>query len=144
LDNMKAEDFFLLILAELNGSAESETRIQKLAFLANKEKAIDLGLQFKWHHYGPFSSDFKNCIEQLSNKELVRIRKEERCTFMGDLYSINIFDLTTSGQARVNQLKKDLPQEKKQLIHDLVVDYGHKALNDILDHIYKTYSPDDL
>jgi len=140
---MKPEDFFLLILAELNGSVESETRIQKLAFLASKEKAIDLGLQFRWHHYGPFSNDFKNCIKQLSNK-LVRIRKEERCTFMGDSYLIHIFDLTPSGQARVNQLKKDLPQHKKQLIHDLVVDYGHKPLNDILDHIYKTYSPDDL
>lgn len=140
----KVASFLLLLFEEFNGRVESETRIQKLSFLAKEEKEINLGIKFKWHHYGPFSKELKDCLVELRNKKLIKIDKRTRLTFMGDPYKIHVFRLTNSGRSRAKQLRERLPKENQQVIRNLTITYGHIPLNDLLEHIYKTYSPDDL
>lgn len=144
MNKSKVASFLLLLFEEFNGRVESETRIQKLAFLAKEEKGINLGIKFKWHHYGPFSKSLKNCLTKLRNNNLIKIDKQTRRTFMGDPYTVHIFSLTNLGRSTANQVKERLPKESQLAIHNLTVEYGYSPLSDLLEHVYKTYSPDDL
>lgn len=141
---MKIDNFLLLLLEEFNGIVESETRIQKLAFLVTEEKGINLGIKFKWHHYGPFSRSLKNCLTKLRKNNLIKIDKQKRLTFMGDPYTIHIFSLSNLGHSTANQIKERLSKESQLAIHNLTIEYGYSPLNDLLEHVYQTYSPDDL
>ncbi len=144
MNKIGIDGFLLLLLDEFNGRLESETRIQKLAFLAKEEGGIDLGIRFKWHHYGPFSGSLKNCLSNMKGKKLLKVEKKTRTTFFGDPYTIHVFQLTNSGRFKVSMLKKHLSQACQQKIRNLTMQYGYRPLDDLLNHVYKTYSPDDL
>jgi uncharacterized protein YwgA len=141
---MKIKDFLLLLLEEFNGRIESETRIQKLAFLVKKERNVDLGIEFKWHHYGPFSDELKRSLYELRRKGLIQIEKEKRTTFMGDHYRITKFQLTTEGQAIAEKIKNSIANDLLDGVYTIVGQYGHSPLNEILNYVYGAYSPNDL
>jgi uncharacterized protein YwgA len=141
---MDSEQFILLVLDAFGGSAESETRMQKLAFLATREYGIDLDVSFKWHHYGPYSSELKNKLHNLQYKGLIEIAHEERQTCMNDAYTITKFKLTPRGCRIASILKTRANDDLKANVRGIVNHYGHQELSEILSHVYGAYTPGDL
>ncbi len=141
---MEIEDFLLLLLDELNGTIESETRIQKLAFLTEREIDLNLGIGFKWHHYGPYSKDVTNRLQGLKKEEMMTIKKERRVTFMGDSYTIKTFSLTPEGRVKAKKIRERVSNRILENIRSLIKQYGLKRLSDLLNYIYMSYSPKDL
>jgi uncharacterized protein YwgA len=141
---METEKFVLLILDAFGGSAESETRMQKLAFLATKEYDIALDVGFKWHHYGPYSSKLKNRLHDLETKGLIEIDHETRQTSMSDNYTVTKFKLTSKGRIVSNAIKLRDNNAQTNKIRDIVNHYGHQQLSDILSYVYGAYTPEDL
>lgn len=137
------EDFLLLLLEQSNGRIESETRIQKLAFLGIKEKGIPKFTSFIWEKYGPLSKELWKTSKKMKSKGLLTIKEEDRFTSMGDHYTIKILELTGKGRSRVSDLKILVPKETNA-IRDLYFEYGKIALDRLLEYVHTAYSPDDL
>ena len=141
---MRTEHFLVLVLDSFGGNAESETRIQKLTFLAQKEKNIDMDLNFKWHHYGPYSSKLKSTLCEMKKSGLIEMENERRKTFMGDPYRVTKFHLTEEGEKLSNLTKKKINSNELNAVYSIVENYGYNPLSEILGYVYSAYSPEDL
>ena len=141
---MQSENFILLILDAFGGITESETRMQKLAFLATREYEIDLDVGFKWHYYGPYSSDLKSKFQDLSKRGLIEIEHDQRQTCMNDTYTVTRFRLTTTGRELTNSIKSSLDNNQTNKIQSIVSQYGHQELSAVLSYVYSAYTPEDL
>lgn len=141
---MEIADFLIILLDECNGEIESETRLHKLTFLTEREKQFDFAVQFKWHHYGPYSKDVTNVLTNLDKNGVLTMNEEERVTFMGDAYSIKTFKLTSKGRNRAEIIRNRLSNNTIQSIRAIINQYGMKPLKDILSYVYTSYSSTDL
>jgi len=137
------DDFLLMLLKAFNGRIESETRIQKLAFLGMKEKGLPKVTQFVWEKYGPLSKDLWKTLRQLRKRGLIRIDEEERFTFVGDRYTVRAFELTSEGQLQACKLKAKF-SSYFDLIQKLCYEYGKLPLDQLLEYVHTVYSPKDL
>lgn len=140
---IRTEDFLLLLLAQSDGKLESETRIQKLAFLGIKEKQIPKFTSFVWQKYGPLSQELWKTSKKMRIQGLLKITEDSRVTFMGDCYTVKIFELTKDGSTMVSNLKDQFAEETKA-IRDLYFEYGKIPLDRLLQYVHTAYSPDDL
>jgi len=141
---MKTQDFLLLVFDALGGKAESETRIQKMTFLAKKEHNLDVDVKFRWHNYGPFSDSLKKILSELQKENFIEINTEIRRTFMGDTYRITLFELTGKGKATASSLKKNEAPSRLNEITAIAKQYGTSPLSEILSYVYGAYSPHDV
>lgn len=141
---MNSKEFVMILLDCFNGRIESATRVQKLAFLTIQESNVSSFANFRWRNFGPFSGELKRSLDEMNRNGLIRIEKEERITFMGDPYTITIFQLTEDGQERVERLKEQVDETILSAIHEIIDQYGYQPLNKLLNYVYTAYSPDDL
>lgn len=137
------DDFLLMLLEAFNGRIESETRIQKLAFLGIKEKGLPKVTRFIWEKYGPLSKDLWKTLRRMRNRGLIRIDEEERFTFIGDRYTVRAFELTREGRLQACKLKAEF-SSYFDLIQKLCYEYGKLPLDRLLEYVHTVYSPKDL
>ncbi|MEM2145960.1 MAG: hypothetical protein QW279_11410 [Candidatus Jordarchaeaceae archaeon] len=143
MDKMKMDDFLLMLLDASNGRIESETRIQKLTFLGIKEKGLPKVTQFVWEKYGPLSKDLWKTLRRMKNQGLLRIDEEERFTFIGDCYTVRVFELTDEGRLRALELKGKF-FNYFDVMQKLCYEYGKLPLDRLLEYVHTVYSPKDL
>jgi uncharacterized protein YwgA len=55
----------LLYIAKLNNVEVTATKIQKIFFLLEKEKGINLGLNFRPWFFGPYSKKLQDYLDKL-------------------------------------------------------------------------------
>lgn len=55
-----------------SGSYCGATHIQKAAFLVQEVTGLDLGLEFKLYHHGPFSFDLRELLDELEAADAVK------------------------------------------------------------------------
>ncbi len=67
----------LLYVARQEGAEVSATKLQKIFFLLEKEKGINLGLNFKPWFFGPFSPELQQDIDTLIELGEVDVKEEE-------------------------------------------------------------------
>jgi uncharacterized protein YwgA len=143
LKQFRSRDFILLLLSQTNGRIESETRVQKLAFLSTKEKGIPCFTSFIWEKYGPLSVELWDTAKQMQRNGLLKIRKENRTTFMGDRYTVKIFELTSKGTSEALDVERHFSPEACS-IKELHFEYGRLPLDRLLNYVHSAYSPSDL
>ena len=97
-----------------------KTHIQKICYFL-KFQGEDLGYRFKIYHYGPYSFDLANDLEELAALELIEIKDRE--TAWG-----NSIEITREGR-KYN--KKDISLESKNRIADIVEKLGEKTAKDL-------------
>lgn len=140
---MTSRDFLLLLLDSSEGTLESETRVQKLAFLGIKEKNLPEFTSFVWEKYGPLSKELWRTSREMESHGLLSIKEDRRLTIMGDPYMVRIFELTPRGRVAVGLLKKRLGHEH-DLIKKVYQQYGEEPLDVLLDYVHCAYSRHDL
>lgn len=127
----------------MNGRIESDTRVQKLAFLGIREKSLPKFTNFKWEKFGPLSTELWHISQRMQSQGLLKIRTEKRFTSMGDSYKIKIFELTEKGSSQASRLKTTFAEENKA-IQELCREYERVPLDKLLEYVHTTYSERDL
>jgi uncharacterized protein YwgA len=119
---------------EVNG----KTRLQKLAFLLDRE---ELGsnfnaYQFKKYDYGPFSKHLLQDTEKLENKGVVDI--SEKPTYSGNIrYD---YQLEEDWLEPVEELAEDNDiSEIFESAEELVQKHSEKSIRDLVEYIYEKY-----
>jgi len=131
----------LIPLALLHASGrdiKGKTRLQKLAFLLDKEElgADFQAYEFKKYDYGPFSKHLLQDVESLSNEGVVDIDKSR--TFSGNTrYD---YELESNWTDEVEKLaKQDDIQNVFDAAESLVEKYDDMSIRDLVEYIYEEY-----
>lgn len=140
---INTRDFVLMLLDASKGILESETRIQKLAFLGIQEEGLPRFTHFVWEKYGPLSKEMWRTLHKMEREGLLDIREEKRTTFMGDPYKLRIFELTEEGHREASELER-IHDNEFILVNKLFIKYGDEPLDSLLNYVHTAYSPDDL
>lgn len=146
MSTIKAKDLIpLAILSNIDtGRVEGRTRLQKLAFLTQKElqAEIDLNseLEFIHYKYGPFSQELIEAVEMLHDKGLLRRRKEKN--LRGE--EKYIYTITTKGSnAFKHNLENSSDSDKlvkiSESADEVIAEYDSLSLPNLIEKVYEEY-----
>jgi uncharacterized protein YwgA len=121
----------LLYTAKEENTEVTATKLQKIFFLLEKEKGIQLGLDFKPWFFGPYSSKLQDYIDKLIELGEVDVEEEEvRDPLSGEII----------GYKRNYVLKSELkPEEEEKEIEMFFREWVRKSRTEILNYVYKKY-----
>jgi uncharacterized protein YwgA len=121
----------LLYTAKLNNVEVTATKLQKIFFLLEKEKGIQLGLDFKPWFFGPYSSKLQDYIDKLIELEEVDVEEEE----VRDPLSEAVI-----GYKRNYVLKGEVkPEEEEKEVMTFFKEWVRKSRDEILNYVYNKY-----
>lgn len=141
---MNSRQFILATILNSGGVFESATKLQKLAFLSIYENNLEAFTDFTWYHYGPFSRELQNTVQELSNDQLVVEEEITRTSFSGNEYTLKRISLTPEGNQVARRVIEEMDPRNKTALLESIDKYGHKALSNIIQYVYSAYSPEDL
>ena len=122
----------LLYTAKEENTDVTPTKLQKIFFLLEKEKGIQLGLDFKPWFFGAYSSKLQDYIDKLI--ELGDVDVEEKEEVRDPLSGAII------GYIRNYVLKSELkPEEEEKEIEMFFREWVRKSRSEILNYVYKKY-----
>ena len=121
----------LLYTAKEENTHITPTKLQKIFFLLEKEKGIQLGLDFKPWFFGPYSSKLQDYVDRLIELEEVDVEEEEvRDPLSGEII----------GYIKNYVLKSELkPEEEEKEIEMFFREWVRKSRTEILNYVYKKY-----
>ena len=121
----------LLYTAKEENTHITPTKLQKIFFLLEKEKGIQLGLDFKPWFFGPYSEKLQDYVDKLIESGEVDVEEEE----VKDPLSGEII-----GYKRNYVLKSELkPEEQDREIETFFREWVRKSKDEILNYVYKKY-----
>lgn len=141
---MNCSQFILATLLNCGGVFESATKLQKIAFLSIHENNLEAFTDFTWYHYGPFSRELQNTVEELSENGLVIEEELNRTSYSGHEYTLKRLSLTPKGKQIANTIVAEMNMNNKSSLLETIDKYGDKSLGKILQYVYRAYSPDDF
>jgi hypothetical protein len=121
----------LLYIAKLNNVEVTATKLQKIFFLLEKEKGINLGLNFRPWFFGPYSEKLQDYLDKLIEMGNVNVEEEE------------IRDVLTQkvvGYKRIYILKDEnfMPSNEDEVI-EFFKEWVKKGRHEILTYVYEKY-----
>ena len=121
----------LLYTAKEENTDVTPTKLQKIFFLLEKEKGIQLGLDFKPWFFGPYSEKLQDYVDKLIESGEVDVEEEEvRDPLSGEII----------GYKRYYVLKSELkPEEEEKEIEMFFREWVRKSRSEILNYVYKKY-----
>ena len=122
----------LLYTAKEENTEVTPTKLQKIFFLLEKEKGIQLGLDFKPWFFGAYSSKLQDYVHKLieSGEADVEEKEEVRDPLSGAII----------GYIRNYVLKSELkPEEEEKEIETFFREWVRKSRSEILNYVYKKY-----
>ena len=119
----------LLYAAKEENAKVTPTKLQKIFFLLEKKKGIQLGLDFKPWFFGPYSSKLQDYIDKLIELGEVDVEEEEvRDPLSGEIIGYK--------RNYVCELK---PEEEEKEIEMFFREWVRKSRTEILNYVYKKY-----
>jgi uncharacterized protein YwgA len=121
----------LLYTAKEENTTVTATKLQKIFFLLEKEKGVDLGLEFKPWFFGPYSSKLQDFIDKLIEIGEVDVEEEEvRDPLSGEVIAYK----------RRYVLKSEFtPEEEEEEIEAFFREWVRKDRSEILKYVYEKY-----
>jgi len=128
---MSVYDYILALLyvAKEEKAEVTAIKLQKIFFLLEKEKNINLGLDFKPYLFGPYSEKLQDALYELANKGLVKINYEDVKNLAG----------VTIGYKESYELAKDIKIDVSEDILAFFKQWVKKSKNEILKYVYEKY-----
>jgi uncharacterized protein YwgA len=121
----------LLYTAKEENTTVTATKLQKIFFLLEKEKGIQLGLEFKPWFFGPYSEKLQEFIDALIELEEVDVEEEP----VTDPLSGEVI-----AYKRYYVLKGEFtPSEEDKEIEAFFREWVKKDRSEILNYVYKKY-----
>jgi len=123
----------LLYTAKEENTTVTPTKLQKIFFLLEKEKGVDLGLEFKPWFFGPYSPKLQDFIDKLIEIGEVDVEEEEvRDPLSGEVIAYK----------RHYVLKTEFTpseDEEEKEIEAFFREWVRKSRTEILNYVYKKY-----
>lgn len=133
---MRDEDIILALLYKV-GNPISYTKLQKLAFLVEKESDITVNLNFVPYKYGPFSREVNEIIDKLQSDDKVIVAKT---TVLADQnVGAKLVIISEMGKKIGEKVYESMEKEKRESLDDIVKRWGHEPLSSLLVYTYLTY-----
>ena len=121
----------LLYTAKEENTEVTATKLQKIFFLLEKEKGIQLGLDFKPWFFGPYSLKLQDYINRLIELGDVELEGEEVKDPLSD---------AIIGYKKNYILKSELKSEEEEKdVQAFFREWVRKSRDDILNYVYKKY-----
>jgi uncharacterized protein YwgA len=121
----------LLYTAKEENTHITPTKLQKIFFLLEKEKGIQLGLDFKPWFFGPYSSKLQDYIDKLIESGEVDVEEEEvRDPLSNEIVAYMRYYVLNS------EFK---PEEEEKEIEMFFREWVRKSRTEILNYVYKKY-----
>lgn len=130
-------DLLLRMLEESEqGRIEGRTRLQKLAFLVDRQsdKSDDTLFEFIPYHYGPFSEGILHELDDMKKDGLI----EERTVDLSDGNTKYIYNITDEGEERLNGAERE-SKEIPSVTEDVVSQFNSMPISRLLEHVYNKY-----
>jgi len=119
----------LLYTAKEENTEVTATKLQKIFFLLENEKGVQLGLDFKPWFFGPYSLKLQDYIDKLIELGEVNVEEEE----VRDPLNEEVIACK-----RHYVLKSELKPEEEE-IETFFREWVRKSRTDILNYVYKKY-----
>jgi len=128
---MSVYDYILALLqvAKVEKAEVTATKLQKIFFIMEKEKSVNLGLNFKPYLFGPYSEKLQNSLYELVDKGLVKINYDDVKNLAG----------TTVGYKESYELEKDIKIDVSEEVLSFFRQWVKKNRNEILEYVYGKY-----
>jgi len=128
---MSVYDYILALLyvAKEEKAEVTAIKLQKIFFLLEKEKNINLGLDFKPYLFGPYSEKLQDALYELANKGLVKINYEDVKNLAG----------VTIGYKESYELAENIKIDVSEDILTFFRQWVKKSRNEILKYVYEKY-----
>lgn len=110
---MRNTDKILALIKLANNKIDGRTKFQKIVYLL-KNHGVDFSEKFKYHYFGPYSSELQLEIEELVEQGIIKERSSNPYVYMID-------------DKFINEINDDILKEKKALI-DLLVNEDYQDL----------------
>ena len=127
-----AKKLVLLVLGFADGHIDTDTRMQKLAFLVNQE--VFNWVKFEANDYGPYSKELMKAVDELE--------KEGKLVYVWDNDGVSRYYLTEKGKQDAKKLLEQLKDEdENKLKRAMEIIQRHKddALSYLVAYVYRHY-----
>jgi len=122
----------LLYTAKEENTEVTATKLQKIFFLLEKEKGVQLGLDFKPWFFGPYSEKLQDYINKLIELGEVDVEEKEE---VRDPISEAVI-----GYKRNYVLKGEVkPEEEEKEVMTFFNEWVRKSRDEILNYVYNKY-----
>ena len=119
----------LLKVAKEEKAEVTATKLQKIFFLLEKEKNINLQLEFKPYLFGPYSEKLQSTLYELADKGFVKINYEDVKNLAG----------VVIGQKESYELAKEIKIDIDSDVLAFFRQWVKKSRNEILKYVYGKY-----
>jgi uncharacterized protein YwgA len=122
----------LLYTAREENAEVTPTKLQKIFFLLEKEKGVQLGLKFEPFIFGPYSEKLTDYLDKLIELgEVEEIEKEEVRDPLSD---------AVVGYIRNYVLNTEFkPEEDEKEVETFFREWVRKSKDEIMNYVYKKY-----
>lgn len=120
----------LLKVAKEEKAEVTPKKFQKIFFLLEKEKGVNLNLDFEPYLFGPYSEKLQKAMYELADKGLIKINYED---------VIDPFAGFLVGRAETYELVKDTEINISNDVLAFFREWVKKDKNEILRYVYEKY-----
>lgn len=121
----------LLYVARQENVEVTATKLQKIFFLLEKEKGVDLGLDFKPWFFGPYSEALQSHIDKLVEAGVIDVIEED----VRDPFTEQVV-----GQKRAYVLKGEFnPSNEDKDVEEFFRKWVVRSRSEILNYVYSRY-----
>mgnify|MGYP001770710808 CR=1 FL=1 len=126
----KAGELAVLVVGLAGGRLETETRLQKISFLVDKE-VLGGTIEFKKSEFGPHSEDLDNAVKKLEKEGIfdVEVKKD------GTVY----YYLTEKGEVKFEIVKVIFGDKKVERTRQIVTRLKDAEIGYVLSYVYVKY-----
>lgn len=121
----------LLYVAKQENAEVTATKLQKIFFLLEKEKGVDLGLNFKAWFFGPYSELLQDYVDKLIELGEIDVTEEE---------VRDPFAKLPIGYKKAYVLKGEFTPSNKDIdVEEFFREWVVKSRSEILNYVYTKY-----
>lgn len=138
---MLEERIIPLLLCQFQGALHGKTRLQKLTFIiqseAQQQGVTSSHFSYELYHYGPYSSELTNVIDDLKNEGFLN----ESMEMTPSGYTRYAYSLTDQGRKMLNDAKERnlISADLEQIIVDITSIFGDTPLPDLVNEAYRRF-----
>jgi len=130
-----AKKLVLLTLQLSGGVMETDTRMQKLAFLVNQ---VLNWAKFEANDYGPYSKELTKAVDELEKEgKLVYVWGDDGMSILDD--GVSRYFLKEKGKREARRVLEQLKYDELKRVTEIVQTHKDDPLTYLLAYIYKYY-----
>jgi len=132
----------VLKFLELSKSIECKTKFQKMMFLSQVEEGSNTSYSFQKYHYGPFSFDFSDDLNALTQLGFIKTTNVMWGVSDGQPAVRTTFELSPEGLRELKENESELDEKTLTAIKK-VLSWNDKPLGEVLNYVYSKYMGND-